>query len=147
MGSAHSHPAIISYAIPSYGDLKWLLDCYDSATPTRKEFAFAIIVCKDNNGVIHVYSLKINNIIEFRTKIMEIFNDTKYDGLDDEDKIKKIQSEQGINLKNSNGQLEKCFLEQFKNFGFDLLEATNDNLDEWKKVELTPTATVIKVPC
>lgn len=147
MAGAHSHPFGISYAIPSYGDLKWLLDCYDNSSPKRKEFVFSMIVCKDNNGINHVYSLNINNIISFRTKVMEIWNDTKYDGLDEEEKFKKIHGEQRINLKNSNGQIEKSFLEQFKNFGFDLLEATNDNLDEWKKVELSPTATFIKVPC
>ena len=147
IGSAHSHPFGISYAIPSYGDLKWLLDCYDRAASTRKEFVFTMIICKDNNGINHVYSLNINNIISFRTKVMGIWNDTKYDGLDENLKINKIHQEQGINLKNSNGQLEKSFLEQFKNFGFDLLEATNDNLDEWKKVEISPTATIIKVPC
>ena len=62
IGSAHSHP-INSYAIPSFGDIKWLRDCYADASTTRKQYVFSIIVCKDATDTINVYALKINNIL------------------------------------------------------------------------------------
>ncbi len=149
IGSAHNHPYKKSYAIPSFGDVMWLKMCYDRATTKRKQFSFALIVAKDVAGVMNIYALKVKNITDLRTKINGVWNDLKYASLNDDDRLKKINADLGILYKKSNGALEKAFLEEFAGAGVDLYKAANDNLDQWDKLELSPTlpGTVIKKPC
>ena len=152
IGAAHSHPANITYAIPSYGDLKWLEICVSNVPPIRQKHVFTMIVCKDAFGTVSVYGIKIKDILSFRSKVNAIWDSAKYSGKSVEQKQDEISKLEQIEYSKTNGQnnqLEKKFLEMFAGFGFDVLKATNDNLDNWTKLELDSSqpSGVKSVPC
>lgn len=137
IGGAHSHP-LKSFAIPSYGDLRWLLDCYELANyQHRKDDAFSMIVCKSADGTINVYCLKINDIEKLRTEINAIWNDPLYASYTDElEKLDRIHKEEADFYRLNGNDLEKTFLQKNRNFGIDLYKATDNTLNQWQKLEL-----------
>lgn len=54
VGAIHCHPEN-SYAVPSFGDLKWLTNCYNNAGNTKKYEVFSIVIAKDDAGNINTY--------------------------------------------------------------------------------------------
>jgi hypothetical protein len=151
IGGMHCHPKD-SYNIPSFGDVKWLFDCFDRASSTRKPYVFSVIVVKNNNGTFNVYSLFVNDINKLTTEINSVWNDDpKYQSYNDVDKLKAIHNDQIKKFKSSNGNLEKSFLEQFGNYGIDFYKANNENLTSWSKVQLnssTPNQSNVEYqPC
>ena len=137
IGGAHSHP-LKSFAIPSYGDLRWLLDCYDRANlQHRKDDAFSMIVCKSADGTINVYCLKINDIEKLRTEIDAIWNDPLYASYTDElEKLDEIHKKERESYNVENPDLEKIFSQKNRNFGIDLYKAIDNTLNQWQKLEL-----------
>jgi hypothetical protein len=90
--------------------------------------------------------LKIENIESLRTQIKSVWNDPNYTKFQNEDeRIKAIHKDQAKIYAKSNGNLEKSFLEQFKDFGIVLLkaDATTNNFD---KLTLN-NSTVTPTPC
>jgi hypothetical protein len=148
IGGAHSHPDN-GYAMFSFGDVKFLLDAYDDASSTRKDDVFYTVVCKDNYGIVNTYTLRVNDIETLRFQVSIVMNGAKYNGMTDDEKLKLIHDEQSINYANSNGQLEKSFLQQFGSLGVSLYKA-DKGLSEWDKLELsdgTNNAYVMSNPC
>lgn len=137
IGGAHSHP-LKSFAIPSYGDLRWLLDCYDRANlQHRKDDAFSMIVCKSADGTINVYCLKIKDIEKLRTEINAIWNDPKFNSIADEQlRLDEIHKKEADFYRLNGNDLEKTFLQKNRNFGIDLYKATDNTLNQWQKLEL-----------
>lgn len=151
IGAAHSHPVGV-YAIPSFGDLKWLLDCHQRVPNFRKKDVFTIIVCEDFAGVKSTYAIKISNLSDFMNKINTLWNDSELSQLGEKEKLKILNDRQGEECKKTNGQygqLEKSFLQMYSGFGFDLLKATNNNLDNWVTLKLDSSAPtgVKSIPC
>lgn len=152
IGAAHSHPANLTYAIPSYGDLKWLEICISHVPSFRKQDVFTIIICKDAEGVVSTYAIKITNLLSFTTKINAIWNNSDYAGFSEKQKLDEIHKKQVKKYKNTNNQtnlLEKIFLEEFAGFGIDILKATNNNYDNWEtlKLDSSQTSGVKSVTC
>ncbi|WP_293893608.1 hypothetical protein [Flavobacterium sp.] len=152
IGAAHCHPSNITYAIPSFGDLKWLKDCVSHVPPFRQKDVFTMIVCKDAAGIINTYAIKITNLLAFTTKVNDIWNSPKYSGKSEKQKIEAILNKQAKKYKSTNNQtplLEKTFLEEFSEFGIDILKATDDNLDNWEtlKLDSSQPSGVKSVPC
>ncbi len=155
IGSCHSHP-LESFAIPSFGDLKWILDCYDTASSTRKNDVFSMIICKAQDGTINVYALKINDIENLRNGINLIWNDPKFASLNnDDDRLDEIHKTESNRYSKYENDLEKLFLQKYGSFGIDLYKAADDSLNQWNKLELGPNPdttspnqlTVIPNPC
>ncbi|OUD31369.1 hypothetical protein FPG59_15100 [Flavobacterium sp. FPG59] len=145
VGGFHSHPSD-GDAMFSFGDIRFLLSVYDEARSYRKEEAFTGLVAKDAAGNTNVYMLKIENIESLRTQINSVWNSEKYTKFQNEkERIKAIHLDQAIKYSKSNGNLEKSFLEQFKDFGIELFkaDATTDHFD---KLTLN-NSTVTPTPC
>lgn len=145
VGALHSHPSD-GYAMFSFQDIRFLLSVYDEASSSRKQESFHGLVCKDDLGNTNTYMLKIENIESLRTQINSVWNDPNYTKFQSEDeRIKKIHEDQAKIYAKSNGNLEKSFLEQFKDFGIVLLkaDATTDNFD---KLTLN-NSTITQTPC
>jgi len=146
IGGAHSHPEN-GYAMFSFGDVKLLLDAYNGAFPSKKIDAFIMVVCKDNAGITNTYNLKVDNIDALNSHILSVWNDPKYASYTTEkEKIDAIHLDQARIYKNSNGELEKSFLDQFKDFGISLYKA-DAALSSFNKLALNSSKTVISTPC
>ncbi|SHH23362.1 hypothetical protein SAMN05444372_1382, partial [Flavobacterium micromati] len=145
VGGLHSHPSD-GYAMFSFQDIRFLLNVYDEASSIRKQEAFNGLVVKDAAGNTNTYMLKIENIESLRTQINNVWNDPNYSKFQNEnDRIKKIHKDQAEIYAKSNGNLEKSFLEQFKDFGIVLFkaDATTDHFD---KLTLN-NSIVTQTPC
>ena len=150
IGSMHCHPAE-SYGIPSFGDVRWLRNCYVDASSTRKPYAFSMVVVKNNDGTKSVYAMMINDFEKLTEEVDEIWDNPDYAQYTTErEKLKKIHEKQGKKYDRSNGQLEKSFLQQFGSFGIDIYEATDENLTNWNKLTLENNNNQLEVipePC
>jgi hypothetical protein len=145
IGAMHSHPSD-GDAMFSFQDIRYLLSVFDEAYPSRQQEAFHGLVCKDAAGNTNVYMLKIENIESLRTQINSVWSSEKYSVFQTEkDRIEAIHLDQANKYSKSNGNLEKSFLEQFKDFGIVLFkaDATTDHFD---KLTLN-NSTVTPTPC
>jgi hypothetical protein len=154
-GDAHSHP-LDSHAMFSFQDVRHLLSVYDIVLPSRQANVFVMVVCKDASGHTNVYNLKINNVDMLRAGVKAVWDNIKYATASiEDDKIKAIHDDQAIIYNNSNGDLEKSFLQQFGSFGVSLYKAADDSLANWERLNLggnpDPSSPnkliVIKTPC
>jgi hypothetical protein len=144
IGAFHSHPSN-GYAMFSFQDVRFLLAVYDGAFLSRQGEAFNGLVCKDANGNTNTYMLKISNIDVLRAQVGNIWNNADYATLSEEERIKTIHMEQAITYSNSKGELEKSFLEQFKNFGVELYKADAAS-NNFNKLTLN-NSSVTPIPC
>ncbi len=145
VGGIHSHPAD-GYAMFSFQDVRFLLDLYEAASSTRKEEVFNGLVCKDNAGNTNTYMLKIDDIEALRNQVNAMWNNPKYARFQDEElRIKAIHKDQALKYKDSNGQLEKSFLQQFAAFGISIYKA-DDALNSISKLSFN-YSTVTPIPC
>jgi uncharacterized membrane protein YgcG len=150
IGSMHCHPAE-SYGIPSFGDVRWLRNCYKEASPSRKPYAFSMVVVKNSDGTKSVYAMMINDFEKLNIEVNKELNHSDYAELTTErEKLEKIHENQARKYKDSNGQLEKSFLQQFGSFGIDIYKATDENLTNWNKLTLENNNNQLEVvpePC
>ncbi|WP_197037257.1 hypothetical protein, partial [Flavobacterium sp. ZB4P23] len=145
IGGLHSHPSD-GYAMFSFQDIRFLLSVYDEASSSRKQEAFNGLVCKEALGNTNTYMLKIENIELLRTQIDNVWKSEKYTRFqNDDERIKAIHKDQAIKYSESNGNLEKSFLEQFKDFGIVLFKA-DATTDSFEKLTLN-NSTITPTPC
>ena len=86
------------------------------------------------------------HICAIGTQINNEWTSQKYSKFKDEDaRIKAIHLDQSTKYSKSNGNLEKSFLEQFKDFGLVLFKA-DATLDNFDKLTLN-NSTVTPTPC
>ncbi|SHH23543.1 hypothetical protein SAMN05444372_1392, partial [Flavobacterium micromati] len=144
VGGLHSHPSD-GYAMFSFQDIRFLLNVYDETSSTRKGEVFNGLVCKDNAGNTNTYMLKIDNIDALRTKVDDVWDEPKYEGLSEKDKITAIHIKQAKLYKKSSGNLEKSFIEQFKDFGISLYKA-DETKNSFNKLTLN-NSIITSIPC
>ena len=146
IGGIHSHPSD-GYAMFSFQDVRFLLNAYDGASSSRKSDVFNMVVCKDDNGVTNTYTIKVDNIENLRKKVNSVWNADKYASYTTiDDRIKAIQRDQAKVYEKSNGELEKSFLEQFKDFGISIYKA-DESLSSFSKLTLNSLNALTKIPC
>jgi len=123
----------------SFGDLKWLRDCYNWARPSQVEKVFIMLVCKNNStGEVGTYSLKIDNFQALDALVNSFWNHPDYAVYTDEKiKMDKIHYDQSKKYAKVGSDFELSFLKQFPNLGASLYKATDD-LTNWTKLELDP---------
>jgi len=146
IGGAHSHPKN-GYAMFSFGDVKFLRNAYDEASPSRKQDVFCIMVAKDNSGNVNAYAIKVDDFATLDRKVNEVWNNPKYNAYTEIDKLDLIHTDQAYKYHNSKGALEESFLQQFGSFGISIYKA-DDALKQWNKLTLnTATNRVTQTPC
>lgn len=146
IGGAHSHPKN-GYAMFSFGDVKFLRNAYNDASPSRKEDVFCIMVAKDKAGNVNTYSIKVNDFALLDSKVNSVWNNPNLNDKSEKEKLKKIHDEQAVLYDESGGALEESFLKQFGAFGISIYKA-DPLLTKWSKLELNPTTKKANlVPC
>jgi hypothetical protein len=154
IGGLHSHPKR-GVPVPSFGDLKWLRDCYLATTRVeRRPLIFSMIVCKNQTTqVTNTYALKISDFNTLNTMINSVWNNPKYARYanDNEKKMNAIHKDEAKLYEANNYDYQRVFLQKYGTpFGIDLFDA-NPSYTNWSKLSLNnPTATnptVISTPC
>ena len=146
IGSAHSHPTD-GYAMFSYQDVRLLLNTFQGASPTRKDDAFVMVVCKDKAGNTNIYNIKVDNPTMLKNKVDEVWNNPEYSSkATDYLRLQAIHKDQAKLYRDSNGDLEKSFLDQFKDFGISLYKA-DTNVSNFSKLTLNSSKNVTSTPC
>lgn len=130
----------------SWSDLYTLKEMYENTYSTNKPLVFIAIVCH-NAGI---YSLKINDWNAFLQKINDGLSAVPENNI--KDKLDKLDKRmKNIYGNTYGGDIEKIFLQQFKDYGVSLYKAEDDNLSNWKELKLNnPEAsnpTVVSTPC
>jgi hypothetical protein len=138
----------------SWGDVKFLSDLYEDTAPSTKDIVFYALVCYVKVGYSwepKTYVIKINKPDVLKNKIInDLANAT---GNNEGEKIDNIHVFLAEKFKESN-DLEKTFLETFKDYGISLYES-NDDLSQWNEIKLVnnnndlifPSFTKTKIPC
>jgi hypothetical protein len=146
IGSAHSHPTD-GYAMFSFQDVRLLLNTFEGASTTRKSDAFVMVVCKDKAGNTNVYNIKVDDPIMLKNKVDEVWNNPKYSrNATDDLRLEAIHFDQAKLYEKSNGNLEKSFLDQFKDFGISLYKS-DTNVSYFSKLTLNSLKKVTSTPC
>jgi hypothetical protein len=153
-GAAHTHP-ISGYSMFSWGDVKFLSDLYEDTAPSTKDIVFYALVCYVKVGFSwepKTYVIKINKPDVLKNKII---NDlATATGNNEGEKIFNIQNSLKKYFKANLNDLEKAFLEYFKDYGISLYES-NDDLSQWNEIKLVnnnddpifPSSSKTKIPC
>ncbi|WP_286968335.1 hypothetical protein [Flavobacterium sp. UBA4854] len=106
-----------------------------------------MVVAKDKAGITNTYAIKVDNIGVLNDKVNQVWNNPKFIGKTDDEKIKIIHKDQGYKYRDSKGALEESFLQQFGSFGISLYKADN-SMSKWNKLTLnTTTNKTIQTPC
>lgn len=153
VGGIHSHP-IDGYSMFSWGDLRSLLLMYDNMlSNSYKPQVSLLLVCYNHADPTkpHVYAIKVENIEALRNKINEEWNKAAYNGItDDAKKVKRINDKFGEKYEKNKNDLERFFLQNFKDFGVSLYKA-EDDMSNWNKKSLGSgtgsTQTIDTTPC
>jgi len=153
IGSMHNHSQD-GEPIPSFGDLKWLRDCYVATERVeRRPLIFSMVVC--NNQTTHVtniYALKINDFDALNTMVNSVWNNPKYARYaTDEKKMKAIHKDEAKLYEANNYEYQRVFLQKYgTTFGIDLFDG-NTSYTNWSKLSISnptaPNPTVISTPC
>lgn len=142
IGGGHNHP-FDGYPMFSFGDLQVLSSIYIAASPQRKEEVYFMLVCKNQEtGITKTYAIKVDDIDKLTNELNAVWTDPKYVSIPElnNERIDKIHKDQAVKYKQSNGQYEKSFFQQFGGYGISLYEATNEALTNWNKLELGTTS-------
>ena len=93
--------------------------------------------------------MKVDSYSSLIDKINLTLDDPIYDvyDYDDNEKVRQINRDQAKLFKDSNGNVEKSFLDQFANSGMSLYKATDDTLTHWSKLEIDENNQVKETPC
>lgn len=146
IGGIHSHPSD-GVAMFSFQDVRFLLNAYDGASSSRKSDVFNMVVCKDDNGVTNTYTIKVDDIENLRNNVNSVWNSPDYARYTTEkERIEAIHRDEAKIYEKSNGELEKTFLEQFKDFGISIYKA-DASLSSFSKLTLNSLNTLTKIPC
>lgn len=147
IGGWHSHPNS-GVAMFSFADVRFLKIAYEGASDARKEAVFHGVVTNDN-GSVNVYVIKVTDYSALVNKINETYNHSDYMGLTEEQKYNAIHRKQALLYRNSNGNLEKSFLEQFNGYGIQLYKMSLTSTQTvWNKRELNANRTAVNsTPC
>ena len=140
-GQIHTHP-IGTKPIFSWLDLKAVKNIYNDAHEHFQDDVFLMIVCKNGS----VYSLKVDDL---QTLIIALQADLdNADGTTISEKEKSIETYLEIKY-NESTNLEQTFLELYGNHGISLYKAIDDNLSNWKQLELdeNDNETIIETNC
>ncbi len=93
----------------------------------------------------------LNDFEKLNTEVNRELDSPKYAAFTNEEKkINKIHENQARKFVESNGQLEKSFLQQFGAFGIDIYKSDDENLINWNKLELESNnnqLSVVLQPC
>jgi hypothetical protein len=136
IGSIHNHP-INGVAIPSFMDLKLLLNTYDEVNPINRDEVFVMVVSKELNGNLAVYNLKINNIDKLRAQVNAVWNDPKYSKITNvKEKNDAITAAEAQYYGKAGNDKEKAFLQKNGAFGLDLYKSSSSDLNDWGKLNL-----------
>ncbi|MDN6317964.1 MAG: hypothetical protein L0J59_10895 [Lactococcus lactis] len=129
-GQIHTHPAG-TQPIFSWSDVARMKDLFDGLNSDfTKGDIFMMIVNHDGS----VYAMKIDNF--------DLLSSAVQDDLDNADGVDYDAIEENLMVKiidlyaDNSGNLEAAFLNRFKNFGVSLYRATDQNLNNWEKLEL-----------
>lgn len=129
-GQIHTHPAG-TQPIFSWSDVARMKDLFDGLNSDfTKGDIFMMIVNHDGS----VYAMKIDNF--------DILSSAVQDDLDNADGVDNDEKEENLMVKikdlyaDNSENLEAAFLNRFKNFGVSLYKATDQNLNNWEKLEL-----------
>jgi hypothetical protein len=146
-GQIHTH-RIQDSPIPSFGDLYFLLQCYEYTKYYNKSKTVVIVVVK--NPVSNIpfwitYSLKIDDYSSFKTKLLEKLGCENCTDAQIKNKIEKIQNREEKDYGPIMYTHEKKFIEKYSDFGFSLYKA-NDDLSVWNKLKLVGDE-VVPEPC
>lgn len=153
IGGLHSHPKR-GVPVPSFGDLKWLRDCYLATTRVeRRPLIFSMVVCNNpTTQVTNTYALKISNFNALNTMINSVWNNPDYaEYATDDEKMDAIHFDEATQYEENNNEYQRVFLQKYGTpFGIDLFDA-NASYTNWSKLSLsnptTPNPTVISTPC
>lgn len=146
IGGIHSHPSD-GYAMFSFQDVRFLLNAYDEARSSRKSDVFNMVVCKDAAGVTNTYTIKVDDIENLRNNVNIVWNSPDYARYTTEkERIEAIHRDEAKVYEKSNGELEKSFLEQFKDFGISIYKA-DTSLSSFSKLTLNSLNALTKIPC
>ena len=153
-GAAHTHP-ISGYSMFSWGDVKVLSDLYEDTAPSTKDIVFYALVCYVKVGFSwepKTYVIKINKPDVLKNKIINDLANAP--GNNEGEKIFNIHNSFKKYFKANLNDLEKAFLEYFKDYGISLYES-NDDLSQWNEIKLVnnnddpifPSSSKTKIPC
>jgi len=127
-GQIHTHPDT-RYNMFSWLDLRAMKEIHSEVHSSFKDDAFLMFV--GNNG--EVYALKVDDITTLTTVLDADFTNAK--GKNDKAKEDYIEVQLAKEYKKSNN-LEKTFLKLYGNHGISLYKAIDNNLSNWKQLEL-----------
>ena len=138
MGWLHLHTNNKS-GMFSFKDVKFLKEGYEETSEDNKDEIFTIMVNRDktDNRKINTFALKVDNITALKAKVDAVWNDPKYSGLNDDEKLKMIHGGQTLEYFYYYDELEFSFLMQFLNSGISLYKI-DTQLRSWTKIELEP---------
>ena len=153
-GAAHTHP-ISGYSMFSWGDVKVLSDLYQDTAPSTKDIVFYALVCYVKVGFSwepKTYVIKINKPDVLKSKIINDLANAP--GNNEGEKIDNIHTRFEKYFKANLNDLEKAFLEYFKDYGISLYDS-NDDLSQWNEIKLVnnnddpifPSSSKTKIPC
>jgi hypothetical protein len=126
--------------------MRSMLNVYDHVYESRKSEVFSGVVVKDAQDNANVYMLKIDDIEALRKVVNDRWEHKDYARYTvEDDRIKAIHKDQEEIFKNSNGQIEKSFLQQFPSAGISLYKA-DASLSKFDKLTLI-NGTVTPNPC
>ena len=127
-GSVHTHP-VGSDPMFSWTDVSLLRDTYRDITSAFQSEVFIMIVNNDGS----VYALKISSYAALDRMVESVLNST--DGSTEKNKLENLNLELG-DLNAKDGDLERVFLNEFKDFGISMYRATDDTMTNWNKLSL-----------
>ncbi|WP_445456330.1 hypothetical protein [Flavobacterium sp. HNIBRBA15423] len=149
IGNIHLHP-FFGHKIFSWQDIRVLLDTYEKAHRGNKRHVVVMIICENPNNSAQplIFALKVNDIAKLQAKMEADWNDPKLAYItNDELRLKKIHEKLAEKYDVNKTSLEKYFLQKFGDYGIDLYQAQNGDLNNWNKLNLAnnsdgvPTAT------
>ena len=138
IGNIHLHP-FFGQKIFSWQDIRVLLDTYNEAHRGNKRHVVAMLICENPNGSQPlIFALKVNDITKLQTKIDNDWNDPELVELfpDEDERLDEIHRVLAEKYSINKTNLEKYFLQKFGDYGIDLYQAQNGDLNQWNKLNL-----------
>lgn len=126
-GQIHTHP-VGTDPMFSWRDLKALSNLYFETKAIYKQDVFIMIVCPNDK----VYSLKLDNLEILNAKLDEDWNNLG--NLTEKEKNDKLDLMMQ-DVFSSDSDIEKAFINRFKDYGISLYRA-NADITQWTKIEL-----------
>ena len=152
LGGIHLHP-LDGYSMFSWGDLKYLMGMYENSSSSYKPEISLLLVCYNHvdPSKPHVYAIRVENINVLKNKINEQWNHSDYSGITNEKKKTDIINDRSSKQYEANkNDLERFFLQKYKDFGISFYKA-EDDMSNWNKKSLGSgtgsTQIIVDTPC